>query len=242
MKFVQAKWFHSGGNENVTRVVIHDAEYPEKMTGAEDIADYFARGAKKASAHYVCDADSTVQCVKGGDIAFHAPPNTGSIGIELCGYAKQTTEDWLDQYGIAMLKGQAAPLVATLCATLSVPVRWLTVEQLRAGWHGITSHNNVSLAFHQSTHTDPGGNFPVDVFMGWVEDAGTPPPVPQPAGDDDMATVFATNDPAEPGQVLETGSDLFKLDGESAHLLATDGAKTLHVSRAVFDKINAKAE
>lgn len=169
MNFVQAKHFRQGGNTPITRIVIHDAEYPEKLTAAEDIAKYLQRVERKASAHYCCDADSIVQCVRDEDGAYHAPPNQHSIGIELAGYAKQTTEDWLDDYGTRMLRDQAAPLVRGLAAKHDVPLRWLTVEQVVAGWHGITSHNNVSLAFHQSTHTDPGGNFPIDQFMAWVK-------------------------------------------------------------------------
>lgn len=168
MKFIEARWHGSGGNDHPTRVVIHDAEYPEKLDAAVAVAHYFQHVDRKASAHYVCDDRETVQCVKGGDVAYHAPPNKNSIGIELVGYAKQTTADWLDAYGVAMLRDQAAPLVRDLCATLGIPRMWLSVADLKAGRSGITSHNNVSLAFGQSTHTDPGGNFPIDQFMAYV--------------------------------------------------------------------------
>lgn len=168
MKFIEARWHGQGGNDHPGRIVIHDAEYPEKITGAEDVAAYFQHVDRKASAHYVCDADSTVQCVKATDTAYHAPPNAHSIGIELVGYAKQTTVDWLDDFSVAMLRDQAAPLVRDIAATYGIPLVWLSVADLLAGKHGITSHNNVSLAFKQSTHTDPGGNFPIDQFMAWV--------------------------------------------------------------------------
>lgn len=193
VNFVQAKWYRAGGNEPINRIVMHDAEYPEKMTGAEDIAAYFARGTKKASAHYAVDVDSIVQCVHDYDTAFHAPPNQYSIGIELMGYAKQVFEEWLDNYGIKMLRDQAAPLVRGLCLKHSVPMRWLNVDDLKAGRRGITSHWNVSLAFGQSTHTDPGGGFPVTQFMDWVTGAAPPeptPPTPDPPIEDDYPMEF----------------------------------------------------
>jgi hypothetical protein len=45
-----------------------------------------------------------------------------------------------------------------------VPVRFLSAQQLLAGEHGITTHANVTQAFHQSTHWDP-GLWPKRAFM-----------------------------------------------------------------------------
>lgn len=184
--FVQAKYYREGGNENPTRVVIHDMEMPERKDTAEACAAFFKRGnaAHPSSAHFCVDTDSVVQCVKLEDTAFHAPPNTGSpkggtIGIEHAGYAHQGFRDWLDDYGIAMLRDVSAPLTASLCAEFGIPMVWLSVEDLKAGKHGVTSHNNVSLAFKKSTHTDPGPGFPVDQYMTWVY-ASTPQPHPVP--------------------------------------------------------------
>ena len=168
MKFVKARWFHAGDNGTVNRIVLHDMEMPEKPDTAEACANYFAGTDKKASAHYCVDNNSAVQCVKESDIAFHAPPNTGSIGIEHAGYARQSTGEWLDEFGLAMLRDVSAPLVRDIAQRHNVPLRWLSVADLQAGKRGITSHNNVSKAFGKSTHTDPGPNFPVPEFMAWV--------------------------------------------------------------------------
>jgi hypothetical protein len=43
-----------------------------------------------------------------------------------------------------------------VCAAYDVPVVFLTPADLLAGKHGITTHANVSLAFGESTHWDPG--------------------------------------------------------------------------------------
>lgn len=193
MTFVQARWFHEDGNFPITRIVLHDAEFPEKLTGAEEVAQYFAHVERKASAHAVADADSRVDCVHDKDIAFHAPPNTGSLGLELVGYAKQTTADWLDDFGTRMLRDQAAPWVRVKAKMYGIPLRWLEVADLKANpkAKGITSHNNVSLAFGQSTHTDPGPNFPIEQFMLWV--IGAPPLPTPPMKDDDAMTIWTLN-------------------------------------------------
>lgn len=59
---------------------------------------------------------------------------------------------------------------------------------------------------------------------------------------DDMAIVFATHDPSEPGQVLEVGKNAYVLDGESATSLAGGSVKTEHVSKAVLTKMLADAK
>lgn len=183
--FVQAKHYRDGGNLPVHRIVIHDMEFPERSTAAEDVAAYFKRGPVRASAHYCCDNNSIVQCVSEDDIAFHAPPNSHSIGVELAGYAKQSPAEWRDPFSSAMLH-RAAQLVAEVCTRHGVPPVWLTPADLKAGKRGITSHNNVSKAFGQSTHTDPGPAFPAGWFIDLVRAAlGAPQPSP---GGDDMPT------------------------------------------------------
>lgn len=90
MTFIQAR--HHGGNSNapVTRLVIHatcpDVGYPSasKAGRAVSTAHYFAEATRPASAHYVCDVSATVQCLSEETIGHHAPPNSHSIGIEIC--------------------------------------------------------------------------------------------------------------------------------------------------------------
>lgn len=247
MKFVQAKHFRQGGNLPITRIVIHDMEFPEKITAAEDVAAYFQRERFdkndkpiKTSAHYCCDSDSIVQCVRDEDSAYHAPPNQHSIGIELAGYARQNNDEWLDSYGIGMLRDQAAPLVRGLAYKYDVPLYWLSVEQVRAGHRGITSHNNVSLAFGQSTHTDPGPSFPIHEFMGWVVG---PPPVPQPQPEEDMAFIYVDKSGQDGGQVYDSGSVLVKIPtGEDAAALRDAGVKEVKLSHAMWSTLNDAAE
>lgn len=167
--FVQAKWYHPGGNLPVHRIVVHTMEAPEKGDTAESTARYFAAGSggRQASAHYCVDNNSIVQCVKETDIAFHAPPNTGSIGIEHAGYARQTPADWADPYSLAMLD-YSARLAADLCLAYHLPIVKRSPADLKAGKQGLCGHVDVSYAFGLSTHTDPGPAFPWAMYLDLV--------------------------------------------------------------------------
>ena len=184
MEFIQARWFtRVTAKRRIDFIVLHSMEAPEKGTTAESVARYFAAGTVKASAHFNVDADSIVQSVRENDIAYHAPPNTHSIGVEHAGYARQTRAQWLDAYGLAMLR-RSAGLVRALAAKHDVPLVFLSPAQLRAGKRGITTHANVSKAWGLTSHTDPGKGFPIDHYMALLYPPRPEPP--QPQEDDDM--------------------------------------------------------
>lgn len=177
--FVKAKWYKEipGAYRKMRLVVIHDMEYPEKLTAAEDVARYFQdpRNDKgepvKASAHICVDADSIVQCVKDRNVAYAAPgANSDGIQIELAGYGRQTRAEWLDVYSTQLLM-RASEATALYLRKFSLPAELLTASQVRAGKPGITGHVMVSQAYGESDHTDPGPNFPWDVFMSLVDTA-----------------------------------------------------------------------
>jgi N-acetyl-anhydromuramyl-L-alanine amidase AmpD len=167
---VTARWYSTDSNLPVRRIVIHDEEHPFSDQSAEAVARMFATSDRKASAHYIVDGDSTIRCVPDQFVAYHAPPNTGSIGIERDGYATFTRTEWLSPYGQKAGLRQAQ-LVAELCVEHDIPPRRLSVEQVRQGGRGICGHVDVSLAFGKSTHTDPGVGFPWPEFMACVTDA-----------------------------------------------------------------------
>ncbi|MBT2541392.1 N-acetylmuramoyl-L-alanine amidase [Streptomyces sp. ISL-44] len=163
-------------------VVIHDMEAPEGPKTAENVANWFATmsASSKASAHVCVDNDSAVRCVADGDRAWHAPgANSDGLGIELAGYARQSREEWLDQYSKGVLE-QAARVVAGWCQKHNIPAVKLTAAELKAGKRGICGHRDVSAAYGQTDHTDPGPNFPWDYFLARVNAlmAGDSKPTP----------------------------------------------------------------
>lgn len=151
------------GNKPIHRIVIHGTVSPCERGGARKIAAYFRSGNARGSAHYVVDPGEVVQVVYDSKVAWHAPPNSNSIGVELCDLVGGSTgalpmSRWLDDDHQAMLK-KAARLVAELCLAYDVPPRMRGPRGLRAGNHGLCEHDDVSDAWNQSSHWDV-GNFP----------------------------------------------------------------------------------
>ena len=146
-------------------VVMHTMEIAERPDAAQICARWFATPVSQVSAHYCVDAKHLIACVREKDIAWHARGgNTNSIGVELAGYAHQTSKEWADMYSSAVL-ARAATLVADVCRRRRIPVRWLVAGDLVAGRRGITGHSEVSAAYGKSDHWDPGPGFPVDRFL-----------------------------------------------------------------------------
>lgn len=143
-------------NKPIRRIVIHSTVSPCVPGGARAIAAYFRSPEAGGSAHYVVDPAEVVQVVYDSVVAYHAPPNTHSLGIELCDLPNDSSAArWAGANHRAMLE-RAALLTAQLCVAYGVPMRYRGPLSLRAGRHGITTHNDVSKAFGQSTHWDPG--------------------------------------------------------------------------------------
>lgn len=166
--FIPANASHQGGaNGRITRVVIHATVSPCRTGGARGNARYFQSATAGGAAHYVVDPAEIIGCVDEDRVAHHAPPNTGSIGVELCDPQAGDGDRWNDQPHTLML-ARAAALVADICTRHTLPVQWLTPTQLLAGDAGITSHRNVALAWRKTDHTDPGPDFPTDLFIAAV--------------------------------------------------------------------------
>lgn len=161
----------------VRLVVLHTMEFPNRKKSARDCANWFGNAdapaypAPQASPHYCVDDDEIIQCVNEDDVAWHCgTPNSYSIGIEMAGYAHWTASDWDAHKSMLDL---VAMLVAEILDRYNLPTEFLSVDNLHMNFSGITTHNNVSLAF-KGTHTDPGPNFPMTDFLDMVESKRNP--------------------------------------------------------------------
>lgn len=176
--------FSQGNNLPPTRIVIHCTAGPGQTcaVGAQGTARYFQDPKSGGSAHYITDIDETIQCAYDNVICWHAPPNPHSIGIEMeCSLAGDGQGHWGRQDHITMMH-RTAKLVAQKCLQYGIPTVKLSVADLQAGKHGVTGHADVSKAFQQSDHTDPGSYFPWAQFMVWVQEeaaAITAPTLPK---------------------------------------------------------------
>lgn len=135
-------------------------------------AGYARRREDKVSSHYYVDDESLVQSLNTDLVAWHAgndEGNTRGISYEFTGLATWSRSTWLADSDDIHL---AARQMARDAAHWDIPVRWLTVDQLRAGWAGLTTHDDVRRAWG-GTHTDPGPGFPKDVLLAEVKRAMT---------------------------------------------------------------------
>lgn len=179
LRFVQAKGFTPGRPDGPPLwIVVHSMEATETSTRAESTAAYFANpgDGRSVSSHYTVDSDSVVQCVLLRDTAWtvgNRPGNNRGINWELSGFARQSREDWLDPFGLVMF-AQMAPIVQADAAQFNIPLRRCTISDLVNRRPGITSHNDLRIAFGGTTHTDPGPNFPWDVFLTIITEDGMP--------------------------------------------------------------------
>lgn len=155
---------HSGtGNKPVTRVVIHSAVMECKPGQARVLGDMNRRGSTGGSWHYAVDPRETYQCSWDSFVCWHAPPNPHSIGIEMADNPAHGIARWQWRDQRRMLR-RTARLTARLCLAYDLPLVFLDVDDVKAGHKGITTHNNVSKAFGQSDHWDP-GEWPQETFM-----------------------------------------------------------------------------
>lgn len=151
-------------NKPVDRIVIHETQSPCERGAARATARYFQTTDRDASAHYVVDPGEVIQSTYDSVVAYHAPPNQHSIGVELCGFSDPDDKRrWLTSNRVAMRK-RAQRLVAELCLAYGVPPYYRSARALRAGKRGVTTHRQVSDAWGQTSHWDPGA-WPRLTFM-----------------------------------------------------------------------------
>src|SRR4051812_10470169 len=179
---------NSGGTYTKVLLVVHDTEGPETVGGARGVIAYWNK-ARTGSTQFVVDAKEIVQGVRETAYAWAAGTTANKYGIhvEHVGYASQTRDDWHDPYSTAELT-LSAELFAELAHKHGIPIRRLTVEQIRHAVAtgnpadgGFCGHADITKAFPgETSHTDPGPNFPWSWFMSMVREAAAPAPAPTP--------------------------------------------------------------
>ena len=85
-----------GDNKPINRIVIHSTVTPCGEGWAEKVANYFRSEKAGGSAHYVVDPLVTLQTAWDNTICWHAPPNKGSIGVEMTDNPSEGYIRWRD--------------------------------------------------------------------------------------------------------------------------------------------------
>ncbi|MFT4296616.1 MAG: N-acetylmuramoyl-L-alanine amidase [Micropruina sp.] len=97
--------------------------------------------------------------------AWSAMTTGNRIALHACleGYARWTRAEWLAK-GRDGLEGLAHDL-ADWHRRYGIPLIRIGPADLRAGRRGICTHADISAAFGESDHTDPGSGFPLDLVI-----------------------------------------------------------------------------
>lgn len=158
--------FSFGGpraTSGIQRIVIHTTEN-STGTPAVNVANYQIRS-QTGSYHYIVDsAGKRVRCNTDDWITWSTGNNAGNVqglNLSFTTYSANTRAQWLAQE--KMLRA-GATVVADWCKKYNIPAVKVTTGR------GICGHGDMR-AFGGTDHTDPGPNFPWDVFIKYVKAA-----------------------------------------------------------------------
>jgi hypothetical protein len=178
-----------GGIRSITQfVVIHATD---NTASDEAEANYAETRPDHTSAHFYSDGDTVIQALDTDHIAFGCYPigNSRSVQFEISGLSNQLTD--------ASLR-KVAPIVARVCQEYGLPIRKVSSTDLANGVKGICGHLDVTYAWGEGDHTDPGANFPWSTFIGYVAAAAADPAAV--SGGDDMAQFLTIQLPVGAGE------------------------------------------
>jgi hypothetical protein len=166
-----------------TLIIIHSIEAPPRKGLAWDLANGWLQTAP-VSPHSITDPTETVDTVHPDTIGWHCGNgNQRGVGLEVTGYAAWSKAQWLEPDAFAAVRLDAKR-AAEYAKQLKIPMRWLSLNQIRAGESGFCTHADIAATLGGTTHWDPGPNFPFETFMKmvhqWAGVPGTPDPNPNP--------------------------------------------------------------
>lgn len=168
MIYPDLPFLHAGGDGGlrpVTQMVVIHAT--DNTAPAISEARYAVNRADQTSAHFYSDEGQVIQALDTSHVAYGCYPigNARSIQFELVGLSNEITDATLRR---------VAPIVARVCADWDIPVVKVGPADLVAGTWGICGHIDVTNAWGQGDHTDPGTAFPWSTFLGYVQAALNP--------------------------------------------------------------------
>lgn len=160
----------SGGNPVTSSkkyVTIHNTS---NDASAKAEAGYAKTRTDGTSSHYYADSNSILQSLDTNWCANHvgsAEGNVYGISYEITGVNGWTRDQWLAN----VAWGPIARQMARDCAQFGIPVRLLTIAEMKAkNQRGFVTHDMCRIAWGSTTHTDPGPGFPMDHLMSLVRD------------------------------------------------------------------------
>ena len=167
-----------GGRRSQTQMVVIHATF--NTASDENEAHYAEHRSDQVSAHFYNDADSVIQALDTDLVAYGCYPigNGRSVQFELTGLDWDHAGGAPGDVSYATMR-EVAPVVARVCRQYGIPMRKVGPAELRAGARGICGHGDVTVAWGQGDHMDPGSAFPWSTFLSYLD----PPPASK-SGDD----------------------------------------------------------
>lgn len=154
---ITSKWYITIHNTSNNATARAEANYAKVRTDG-------------VGAHYFIDNIEVLQSTDTDWCVGHVGSTQGNsrgISYEITGVNGWTREQWMANVAWKEL----AAVIARDCAQFGIPVRLLTLDQMRAfnsSNKGFVTHNMCRLAWGGTTHTDPGPNFPMDHLLALV--------------------------------------------------------------------------
>ncbi len=159
----------------ISLVAIHTNEGPNPSDvfpdrTAENLAKWM--DGQNVSYHKIIDDDSIVHYVPDERYTWSLRSgNARSLNLCFTGYAGWPRAEWLRHQ--RMLE-QGAGIVREWCRRWRIPIVKLSSSEVGKDFAGIIGHVNWTEGKRDGSHTDPGSNFPWDVFMNMVRGSNAP--------------------------------------------------------------------
>jgi len=169
----------------IQSICVHTVECPPERDGIA-VAQWQTNPANGSSYNVLAGADGNLILCNTDDFMPYAAGPTGNarcLHISLTGYARMSREDWLDDD--AKLR-RTAEQIASWSQLYDIPLEFIDADRLRAGARGVHGHAEISEAWREVNHTDPGPGFPYDVVLGYAQELrntrqpNNPTPTPTP--------------------------------------------------------------
>lgn len=150
------------GSDNTRQVIVQHTT--ESEGGNTNVIGYLEQ-TRNGSYQTMVDFDGEEVRMVPDDRQAWAAMNAGNrIGLHVCamGRAAFTRDRWLSE---TRLLERTAMRYAEWSRLYGIPLIKLNPTDVRAGKRGVCGHADISAAFRESDHTDPGANFPFDVVI-----------------------------------------------------------------------------
>ena len=149
-------WYYTSMSKPIQGIVIHTAE---GQPNAKDIAKYFAKTPRPASAHVVIDDTNIVELLPDDHTAFHSNGSDDkSLGLELA----YKSEDWgkNPEYEEACIE-LSAEWCADKVKQYDIPIKKVTKREWDAGVRGFIGNSDIG----PTKNIDPGKDFDWVLFL-----------------------------------------------------------------------------